>query len=55
MFSSLRISQKILLVTLSVSLVAVIVSSVVGALTSKNAMEQAAFERLTAVRELKAQ
>ena len=55
MFSSLRISQKILLVTLSVSLVAVIVSSVAGALTSKNALEQAAFERLTAVRELKAQ
>ena len=54
MFRRLKIGTKILLVTISISLVAILVSSVVAGLTARNALERAAFERLTAVRELKA-
>jgi PAS domain S-box-containing protein len=55
MFSRLKIAPKILLVTISITLLAVIFGSIIAGLTSRNALERAAFERLTAVRELKAQ
>jgi hypothetical protein len=55
MIRRLKIGTKVLLVTISISLVAILVSSVVAGYTARTALERAAFERLTAVRELKAQ
>ncbi len=55
MFRRLKIATKIGFITVSISLLAILVSSVVAGLTARNALERAAFERLTAVRELKAQ
>jgi PAS domain S-box-containing protein len=55
MIRRLKIGTKILFVTISISLVAILVTSIVAGLTARNALEHAAFERLTAVRELKAQ
>jgi len=55
MIRRLKIGTKVLFVTISISLVAILVSSVVAGYTARNALERAAFERLTAVRELKAQ
>jgi PAS domain S-box-containing protein len=50
-----KIGTKIMLVGIPLALLAVIVSSVFAGISSRNALEKAAFERLTAVRELKAQ
>jgi PAS domain S-box-containing protein len=55
MFRRLKIGSKVLIVTILISLTAILVSSIVSGLTARNALERAAFERLTAVRELKAQ
>ena len=55
MIRRLKIGTKVLLVTISISLVAILVSSMVAGYTARKALERAAFERLTAVRELKAQ
>ena len=55
MIRRLKIGTKVLFVTISISLVAILVSSVVAGITARNALELAAFERLTAVREMKAQ
>jgi hypothetical protein len=55
MIRQLKIGTKVLLVTISISMIAIVVSSVVSGYTARNALERAAFERLTAVRELKAQ
>ena len=55
MIRRLRIATKVGFVTVSISLAAILLSSVVSGYTARNALERAAFERLTAVRELKAQ
>ena len=51
----LNIANKLLLITISTVLIAVLVISVLSGITASNALEKAAFEKLTAVRELKAQ
>lgn len=55
MRSKLSIGQKIVFVTIPITMFAVLFTAVVSGLSSRNALEAAAFERLTAVRELKAQ
>jgi len=50
-----RIGTKILLVGIPIAMVAVLVSSLMAGISSQNALGKASFERLTAVRELKAQ
>ncbi|SHI38196.1 PAS domain S-box-containing protein [Shimia gijangensis] len=55
MRSKLSIGQKIVFVTIPITMFAVLFTAVVSGISSRNALEEAAFERLTAVRELKAQ
>ncbi len=55
MKSRLKIGSKIILVTIPITMVAVMLAAVVAGYSSRNALEKAAFEKLTAVRELKAQ
>lgn len=55
MSKGIKIGTKILMVSIPISLAAVLISSIFAGISSKNALEKAAFERLTAVRELKAQ
>ena len=55
MTKGVKIGTKIMLVGIPLALLVVIVSSVFASILSRNALETAAFERLTAVRELKAQ
>ena len=55
MIQRLKIGTKIGFVTVSISLIAILVSSVVAGYTARKALEREAFERLTAIRELKAQ
>ncbi|NDR55159.1 response regulator [Aliiruegeria sabulilitoris] len=51
----LRIGTKLAVITILISMVAVSLSSLLAGNTSNQALKSAAFERLTAVRELKAQ
>jgi PAS domain S-box-containing protein len=50
----LNIASKLLLITISIVLIVVLVISTLSGIIASNALEKAAFERLTAVRELKA-
>ena len=55
MFGRLRIATKILLVTVFITLSVIVVSLMVSNYSTRTALEQEAFSRLTAVRELKSQ
>ena len=55
MFGRLRIATKILLVTVFITLSVIVVSLMVSNYSTRTALEQEAFNRLTAVRELKSQ
>jgi len=55
MFGRLRIATKILLVTVSITLAVIVVSLMVSNYSTRMALEQEAFNRLTAVREVKSQ
>jgi PAS domain S-box-containing protein len=55
MFGQLKISTKILLVTVSITLMVIIVSLMVSNYSTRRALEQGAFDRLTAMREVKSQ
>jgi len=55
MFGRLKIATKILLVTVSITIAVIIISLMVSAYSTRAALEQEAFERLTAVREMKSQ
>jgi PAS domain S-box-containing protein len=53
--SHLKIGSKIILITVPITMIAVILAAVISGYSSRTALEKATFERLTAVRELKAQ
>jgi PAS domain S-box-containing protein len=53
--SRLKIGSKIILITVPITMIAVILAAVISGYSSRTALEKAAFARLTAVRELKAQ
>jgi PAS domain S-box-containing protein len=53
--SSLKIGSKIILITVPITMIAVMLAAVISGYSSRTALEKAAFARLTAVRELKAQ
>jgi PAS domain S-box-containing protein len=53
--SSVKIGTKIILVTIPITMIAVMLAAVISGYKSRTALEGAAFERLIAVRELKAQ
>ena len=55
MFGRMRIGTKILLVTVSITLSVIVVSLVASNYSTRAALEREAFDRLTAVRELKSQ
>ncbi|MFT5350344.1 MAG: PAS domain S-box-containing protein [Gammaproteobacteria bacterium] len=55
MKSSLKIGSKIILITVPITMIAVMLAAVISGYSSRTALEKAAFARLTAVRELKAQ
>ena len=55
MNSRLTIGSKIILVTIPITMIAVMLAAVISGYKSRTALETAAFERLTAVRELKSQ
>ncbi|MEH6834604.1 response regulator [Falsihalocynthiibacter arcticus] len=55
MKSRLKIGSKIILITVPITMIAVILAAVISGYSSRTALEKAAFARLTAVRELKAQ
>jgi PAS domain S-box-containing protein len=53
--SRLKIGSKIILITVPITMIAVILAAVISGYSSRTALEKATFARLTAVRELKAQ
>ena len=53
MFAKLKISTKILLVTVVITLTVIIINFAVSNSSSRNALEQEAYAKLTAVREMK--
>ena len=55
MLDKLRIGTKILLVTVSITLVALLISMMVSNYSTRIALEREAYNRLTAVREMKSQ
>ena len=55
MFKRLKIGTKILLVTVGMVVVVIIVSGLVSDLSTRDALQQDTFNKLTAVREMKAQ
>ena len=55
MFTKLKIGTKILLVTVSITLVALLISMMVSNYSTRIALEREAYNRLTAVREMKSQ
>ena len=55
MFGKLKIATKILLVTVTITLAVIVVSLMVSNYSTRKALEQEAFDRLTAVREVKSQ
>ena len=55
MFGRAKIATKILLVTVFITLAVIVVSLMVSNYSTRKALEQEAFDRLTAVRELKSQ
>lgn len=55
MKSHLKIGSKIILITVPITMIAVMLAAVISGYSSRTALEKATFERLTAVRELKAQ
>ena len=55
MFGRLKIGTKILFVTVGLLLLVIVLVSLDSDLSSRSAMEQDTFSKLTAVREMKAQ
>lgn len=55
MKSRLKIGSKIILITVPITMIAVMLAALISGYSSRAALEKAAFARLTAVRELKAQ
>ena len=55
MFGQLKIATKILLVSVTITLTVIIVSLMVSNYSTRKALEQEAYNRLTAVREVKSQ
>src|SRR5210317_107220 len=55
MFDQLKIATKILLVIVSITLAVIVVSLMVSNYSTRKALEQEAFDRLTVVREVKSQ
>ena len=55
MFGQLKIATKILLVIVSITLAVIVVSLMVSNYSTRKALEQEAFDRLTVVREVKSQ
>ena len=55
MKSRLKIGSKIILITVPITMIAVMLAALISGYSSRTALEKAAFARLTAVRELKAQ
>ncbi len=55
MFRSLKIGTKILIVSASIAVLAIGVTGIISDLATRSALEQEAFNKLTAVREMKAQ